>query len=112
MDIRETRGDSPLTDAELDAWEQRAAGSNEWSTEEILRLIGEVRRLRQELGAAVPQAEVVRDPDRCGGAPILAGTRTGVHDVVSYAQLFGGDLERVRDKALPHLSLVQVRAAM
>jgi uncharacterized protein (DUF433 family) len=112
MDVREPRGHPPLTDAELDAWEKRAVGANEWTAEEVLRLIGEVRRLRQAQSHAVPQAEVVRDPERCGGAPTLAGTRTGVHDVVSYAHLYGGDLERVRDEALPHLSLAQVRAAM
>jgi uncharacterized protein (DUF433 family) len=56
--------------------------------------------------------EIVKDPKRCAGNPILAGTRTAVHDVVSYARRFGGDLERVRAKALPHLSLEQIRAAM
>jgi uncharacterized protein (DUF433 family) len=112
MDARETLGHPPPTDAELDAWEQKALGANEWTAEEILRLIGEVRRLRQEQSAASPSAEVVRDSERCGGAPTLAGTRTGVHDVISYARLYGGDLERVREEALPHLSMAQVRAAM
>jgi uncharacterized protein (DUF433 family) len=57
-------------------------------------------------------APVVRDPERCAGDPILAGTRTAVHDVVSYARRFNWDLERVRDEALPHLSLEQVRSAI
>jgi uncharacterized protein (DUF433 family) len=56
--------------------------------------------------------EIVRDPKRCAGNPILAGTRTAVHDVVNYAQQFGGDLERVRVQALPHLSREQIAAAM
>ena len=42
----------------------------------------------------------------------MEGTRTAVHDVSSYARAFDGDLERVRDEALPHLSMKQVRAAM
>jgi uncharacterized protein (DUF433 family) len=60
-----------------------------------------------------PQADaIVRDPERCGGKPSLAGTRTGVHDVVSYARHYGGDLRRVRDEALPHLSMEQIHTAM
>jgi uncharacterized protein (DUF433 family) len=55
---------------------------------------------------------IVRDPLRCGGDPTLAGTRIAVHDIVSYARLYGGDLERVRAEALPDLSLAQLRAAM
>src|SRR5258708_2555837 len=55
---------------------------------------------------------VVRDPNRCGGDPTLAGTRIAVHDVVSYVSLYGGDLDRVRLDALPDLSLAQLRAAM
>jgi uncharacterized protein (DUF433 family) len=54
---------------------------------------------------------IVRDPRRCGGDPILAGTRTAVHDVVSYNQLYGRDLSQVQE-ALPHLSLDQIRAAL
>jgi uncharacterized protein (DUF433 family) len=64
---------------------------------------------------AVPHLDtvvIVRDPRRCGGDPTLAGTRIAVHDVVSYARLCGGDLERVRAEALPDLSLAQLRAAM
>jgi uncharacterized protein (DUF433 family) len=59
-----------------------------------------------------PELQVVRDPDRCGGDPTLAGTRTAVHDIVSYVDLYGGDLERVREVALPHLSTEQIRAAL
>src|SRR5437588_5218633 len=35
---------------------------------------------------------IVRDPERCGGKPTVAGTRTGVHHVISYLNLYGGDL--------------------
>jgi uncharacterized protein (DUF433 family) len=55
---------------------------------------------------------IVRDPETCGGKPILSGTRTGVHDVVGYAELYGGDLERVREEALPHLTMEQIHSAM
>jgi uncharacterized protein (DUF433 family) len=55
---------------------------------------------------------IVRDPKRCGGDPTLAGTRITVHDIVSYAHLYEGDLERVRQEALPDLSIAQLRAAM
>jgi len=55
---------------------------------------------------------IVRDPNKCGGDPTLAGTRITVHDIVGYARLYGGDLELVREEALPDLSLVQLRGVM
>jgi uncharacterized protein (DUF433 family) len=55
---------------------------------------------------------IVRDPETCGGKPILSGTRTGVHDVVGYVELYGGDMERVREEALPHLSMEQIHSAI
>ncbi len=55
---------------------------------------------------------IVRDPNRCGGAPSVVGTRIGVHDVVSYFGHYRGDLKRVQEEALPHLSLEQLQAAM
>jgi uncharacterized protein (DUF433 family) len=54
---------------------------------------------------------IVRDPRRCGGDPILAGTRTAVHVVVSYTHLYGGNLSQVHE-TLPHLSLDQIHAAL
>jgi uncharacterized protein (DUF433 family) len=54
----------------------------------------------------------VRDPEICDGAPILDGTRIGVHDVVSYARVYGSDPERIREAALPDLSLKQISAAL
>jgi uncharacterized protein (DUF433 family) len=55
---------------------------------------------------------IVRDPRRCGGDPILAGTRTAVHAVISYLKHYEGDAERVRDEALPHLTMEQIHAAI
>ena len=42
---------APLTEAELDAMEQRAKGPKDWPGDEILRLIAEIRRLRESLQA-------------------------------------------------------------
>jgi uncharacterized protein (DUF433 family) len=61
---------------------------------------------------AVPAIEIVRDPAIRSGAPIFAGTRTAIHDVVGYARSYKGDLEQVSEDALPHLSVDQIRAAM
>jgi uncharacterized protein (DUF433 family) len=55
---------------------------------------------------------IVRDPERCGGKPTIAGTRTGVHHVISYLNLYGGDLERVHSEALEHLSMGQLQEAV
>src|SRR5947207_3216390 len=112
LDVPKAHAYAPPTEAELDTWERRASGADEGSAEEILRLIGEVRRLRRALATDTLTVQIVRDPGKCGGAPTISGTRIGVHDVVSYARLYEGDLQRVRDEALPHLSPEQVRAAM
>jgi uncharacterized protein (DUF433 family) len=66
----------------------------------------------QNQPAAVLPAQIVRDPERCGGAPSIAGTRVAVHDVVSHARHHGGDLERVRCEVLPHLSREQLDLAI
>jgi uncharacterized protein (DUF433 family) len=72
----------------------------------------ETRDTAERAAATVPPGvAIVRDPRRCGGDPILAGTRTAVHDVVSYNQIYGGDLSQVPE-ALPHLSLDQIHAAL
>jgi uncharacterized protein (DUF433 family) len=111
-DARQAWRDMMVTDAELDAWEEQVLGQKQSAKDPVLRLIGEVRRLRKALRGVDQSTAIVRDPERCAGDPILEGTRTAVHDVVSYARAFNGDLERVRDEALPHLSMKQVRAAM
>jgi uncharacterized protein (DUF433 family) len=82
------------------------------TTEDVLARVLEAY-LDQEAGGEQQGAPfVTRDPSRCGGAPTMAGTRVGVHDVVSYAAHYGEDLGRVREEALPHLSLEQLRTAM
>lgn len=59
-----------------------------------------------------PPAAIVRDPEIGGGAPILEGTRIAVHDVISYARVYGRDPERIRAEALPDLSLQQIHTAL
>jgi uncharacterized protein (DUF433 family) len=54
---------------------------------------------------------IVRDPEILGGEPTIAGTRVGVHHVISYLRLYGNSLEQVRAEALEHLSMEQLHAA-
>lgn len=55
--------------------------------------------------------EIVRDPETCGGRPRIAGTRMPVHDLVSYAQLYDGDLTKVQAD-FPYLPLETLQAVM
>lgn len=59
-----------------------------------------------------PAIQIERDPERRSGAPTLAGTRTAIHDIVSYCRLYEGDIQRVVEEALPHLTIEQVQAAL
>jgi uncharacterized protein (DUF433 family) len=68
-----------------------------------------IRKEAAERGIDFPA--VVRDPKRCAGDPILAGTRTAIHDVVAAARIHGGDLDQVQAE-LPHLSMEQIRTAL
>jgi uncharacterized protein (DUF433 family) len=68
-----------------------------------------IRKEAADRGVDFPA--VVRDPERCAGDPILAGTRTAIHDVVAYARVHSGDLDQVQAE-LPHLSKEQIRAAL
>src|SRR5689334_21723524 len=54
----------PLTEAELDAWEERARGPKDWAADYVLRLIAEIRRLRKALDveALERQAEGAAPP--------------------------------------------------
>jgi len=68
-----------------------------------------IRKEAADRGVMFPA--VVRDPNRCAGDPILAGTRTAVHDVVASARIYSGDLAQLQAE-LPHLSMGQIRAAL
>lgn len=59
-----------------------------------------------------PIIEVERVPGRCGGAPTIKGTRIGIHNIVSYAQTYRGDLQKISEEALPDLSVCQIEAAL
>jgi uncharacterized protein (DUF433 family) len=70
------------------------------------------RLIRKEAAArGIESPSVIRDPKRCGGDPILAGTRTAVHDVVAYARIYRSNLDEVQAE-LPHLSMEQIRVAL
>jgi len=97
-----------VTQHELDEWEARARQSGTWSGDEVLRLIAELRRLRQQ--ARPPR--ITRVAGRCGGAPTIAGTRIGVADVVALARRYEWDLERVRVREFPDLSSAELAAAV
>jgi uncharacterized protein (DUF433 family) len=61
---------------------------------------------------ASPSAiQIVRDPSRCGGDPIIAGTRMPVHSVVSHVRRNEGDLQRVVDD-FPYLTVEQIQAVL
>src|SRR5438128_1432974 len=102
MGVTERANTEPLTEAELTEWETRAHDSGTWSGAEVLRLIGEVRRLRSEWD---PITCITRDPERCSGDPTIADTRIGVHHVVALAPRYGWDVERLREREFPDLTL-------
>jgi len=53
----------PLTEAELDEWEESARGPKDWSADYVLRLIAEIRRLRKDQEAPPEhQAEEAAQP--------------------------------------------------
>lgn len=59
----------------------------------------------------VSPIEIERNPERCGGRPTLAGTRTTVDGIVTNVQLCGGDVRRmVAD--FPDLTMETVEAVM
>jgi uncharacterized protein (DUF433 family)/predicted nuclease of predicted toxin-antitoxin system len=61
--------------------------------------------------ATPPTIEIERNPRRCSGHPTLAGTRTTVHDIVAYVQLYDGDVQRVSED-FPHLTVEVVEAIL
>jgi uncharacterized protein (DUF433 family) len=54
---------------------------------------------------------IVRDPEIHGGKPVLAGTRMGVHTIVGYHRLYGGDLDRIL-REFPALTRDAIMAAL
>jgi uncharacterized protein (DUF433 family) len=61
--------------------------------------------------ASPPIIEIVRDPETCGGDPRIAGTRMPVHDIVSYWQLYRGDVQRIVDD-FPYFTVEQIQAVL
>ena len=62
-EARQAWRDIMVTDAELNAWEEQALGRKHSAEDPILRLIGEVRRLRKALRGVDQSTAIVRDPD-------------------------------------------------
>jgi uncharacterized protein (DUF433 family) len=60
--------------------------------------------------AATRDAAITSDPRICGGKPVLAGTRIGVHDIVAYARHYDWSIARILVD-LPDLSAEQVQSA-
>jgi uncharacterized protein (DUF433 family) len=58
-----------------------------------------------------PTIEIIRDPEVRAGAPTLAGTRMGIHDIVSHVQRNNGDVQRVVED-FPHLSVEVIEAVL
>jgi uncharacterized protein (DUF433 family) len=108
MSVKGAEEYQSFTDVELAEWEAGARGGRGWTGDDVMRLIAEVRRWQRLAERPV----IVRDPRRCAGDPTIEGTRIAVHDVISYARHYGGDLERVRQEALPDLTLLQLQAAI
>jgi uncharacterized protein (DUF433 family) len=108
MDQRESAAIAPITERELDEWEARARERGSWPSDDVIRLIAEVRRLRRRTKAR----RINRVPGKCGGAPTFAGTRMGVADVVALARRYDWDLERVRVQEFPDLSPADIEAAV
>jgi uncharacterized protein (DUF433 family) len=68
------------------------------------------RRPPMEL-TSPPTIEIIRDPEVRGGAPTLAGTRMGVHDIVSHVQRNNGDMQRVVED-FPYLTVDVIEAVL
>jgi uncharacterized protein (DUF433 family) len=96
-----------LDAADLDRFEADTRESAFWPKTMILRLIAEIRSMRY---TSRQPAEIVCDPDILGGEPTIAGTRIGVHHIVSAWRHNQGDMARMWED-FPHLSPDQVRAA-
>jgi len=54
---------------------------------------------------------IERVPGRCGGYPLIAGTRVAVRHVIEHLRVNGGGLGELAD-AFPHLSSDQIEAAL
>lgn len=79
--------------------------------------IAEKQRVRLTLRPVArgtdPAAGVItRRRGICGRAPTVSGTRICVHDIVAYAELYEGDIERMHREELPELSREQIDAAL
>ncbi len=68
----------------------------------------EEQAIRTATATASPY--IARNPEVCGGQPVLAGTRTSVKSIVGYYKM-GMSVEEIIE-GLPHLTPAQVFAAL
>jgi uncharacterized protein (DUF433 family) len=54
---------------------------------------------------------IEQDPARCGGYPVIAGTRTAVRHLVEHLRVNGGSVDTLLE-AFPHLTRAQVEDAL
>ena len=59
----------------------------------------------------IVRPHIARNPEVCGGSPVITGTRFPVRSVVHYVLQFGLAPEELIEK-FPHLSLAQVYDAL
>ncbi len=78
----------------------------------VTHLEEEVGSLRELLAREERERHplIARDPQICGGEPVLSGTRTPVRAIVEQIHL--GDSPQVILQQLPHLRMEQIRAAL
>jgi uncharacterized protein (DUF433 family) len=60
---------------------------------------------------SIVHPHIKKDPDVCGGSPVIEGTRFPVRSVVFYALKIGLTPEEIVEK-FPHLSLAQIYDAL
>src|SRR5438128_341809 len=59
----------------------------------------------------VQASGIERDPARCGGYPVVAGTRTAVRHLIEHLRVNGGGMRELLE-AFPHLTGAQVENAL
>jgi len=60
---------------------------------------------------SIMHPHITKDPNICGGSPVIAGTRFPVRSVVFYSLRIGLTPEEIVEK-FPHLSLAQIYDAL
>jgi uncharacterized protein (DUF433 family) len=99
---------TPLTEDDLLQWEEQARENGTPGANDVLRLIAEVRRLRDQLGSP----RIVHDPERCSGDATVGDSRICVWHVVALGPRYAWDLEQLRTREYPDLSPEEIKLAV